>query len=984
MEGKNILSYYLYVILLICIYKVYGKADCSKITMLSADAKECISNCEAGNNNNECIQWRCNNFKEMLIGFNFNDIQLDNLRNIILSSPNCNIQNNGFFNYNIEGDITKINLANKISSGVINENICALTNLEELNIPNNNLKGNNTVYGQLPSCINKLSNLQILDISNNRFRGRIPYIGPQIQTCRILKNNLCLFHEDKIPKVCLDNPSEGELKINETEYRRGDNLYFTLCENIFVDKNQNVTSRIFNNRNNTNVTLRILIYSSIFPLCSLIITTVVTIYGRIKSKFNKKDPNITTFSASISHLPNNFGNISNNNRHSLLTKYDSYNRPAPRPDNENTLFNNNYDQKRISNNPSNPSTSLANTSVSSNTPSSPVISPNEIKNSNYRVIGSHYSMSMNPNQAIRFKNSLSTIQNNRNSLTSGADTNSIPASNIATTVQNTFNNKASATNDDAKSTPAVSQSESQNEIISPTLENSNNINNGNPTSPSKAKESLDLLLSSPQAMYFQSNRTDRRREMLYNTPINNRQSNQKKALSPILSKNPYPSMPEKQSSNIYGKSQAINNNNNNNNNIDYDYSSTKIPLSPTMSVPQFKSIQSIIPSALKLNPQLSNRHSPNSIKRPRIRRVIYSFTADLPDELELTPGDEVVIHKVFDDGYACGENITTGKYGVFPITSFHADDQDISPEEFESSPNINDLQFSQLSLGNMKSSGMMNSIINKPQSPTTFNNIRNQDVKPILMINKENISNNLPSELYSNSVNMNNLYPLNISQNSNSQNSNSQNSNSQNSLTDEDDIDTLRRQSKIGYSAFMDQQKQKLMRKQAKQLARKNKLNTLNENGYYRNEQKPLSPTYISQNILLNENINNKMFGESQNLQSSQYTQPSQQSQLSQYSQRSPHLQHSQLSQYTQPSQHSLNDIANSSFNSSFSSSLGSPYKNILNDSIRSESPSSQEMQRMEDRRNRQIRLLNERLSKKDIGPEEKRYNLQLHKQLKN
>jgi len=108
MEGKNILSYYLYVILLICIYKVYGKADCSKITMLSADAKECISNCEAGNNNNECIQWRCNNFKEMLIGFNFNDIQLDNLRNIILSSPNCNIQNNGFFNYNIEGDITKM------------------------------------------------------------------------------------------------------------------------------------------------------------------------------------------------------------------------------------------------------------------------------------------------------------------------------------------------------------------------------------------------------------------------------------------------------------------------------------------------------------------------------------------------------------------------------------------------------------------------------------------------------------------------------------------------------------------------------------------------------------------------------------------------------------------------------------------------------------------------------------------------------------
>jgi len=41
-------------------------------------------------------------------------------------------------------------------------------------------------------------------------------------------------------------------------------------------------------------------------------------------------------------------------------------------------------------------------------------------------------------------------------------------------------------------------------------------------------------------------------------------------------------------------------------------------------------------------------------------------------------------------------------------------------------------------------------------------------------------------------------------------------------------------------------------------------------------------------------------------------------------------------------------------------------------------------MQRMEDRRIRQIRLLNERLSKKDIGPEEKRYYLQLLKKSKN
>lgn len=822
----------------------------------------------------------------------------------------------------------------------------------ELNrdISNNNLKGNNVVYGQLPGCISELKNLLELDISNNKFRGRIPYINSEIKKCKIINNNLCLFHNDSIPKVCLDYVGSKQVEIKNNEYKVGNLVYFKLCENIFVDKDQFVTSKIFNDKNNTNTSLRILIFSSSFPLCSLIITTIVTIFGRVKSKFNKKDPNMTNFSASISHLPNNFGNISNTNRHSLLTRYDSYNRPAPRPDNENSFTT--LDQKRIS---SNPSTSLANTSLSSNTPSSPVISPNEIKNSNYRVIGSHYSLQMNNAQAIRFKNSLSMIQNNRNSLTNGTDPHN------ALTNNGIINEKLDSTNMNSTSIPAINQNENQNRIINSSNNISENKNNGNST-PSKARESLDLLLSSPQAMYFQSNRRL--------SPSLNKQS-VPKVMSPIQPPKAYPPMSGKVSpkSPNLNKSPLMNS---------INFSTPKIQNSPSMSIPQYmpspnvlpaQSAKIINPSILKMNSPVTNLQSPNSVKRPRVRRVVYSFIPDLPDELHLIPGEEVIIHKVFDDGYAYGENASNGQFGVFPISSLHPDDQDISPEEKESSPSLSDIQLSQLNIG--KSPKPMSPIINNSSPVSKFNNIKVQDLAPKLMVNKENISNNITNEQFTKQVNMNNLYPLNLGQGINSQNSNSQNSNSQNSLTDEDDIDTLRRQSKIGYSAYMDQQKQKLMKRQAKQQARKNKMNSFSENNYFKNEQnsynEPLSPTsFMPQNMILNENINNRMFGESQASQPSQH---------SQYSQ---HTQHSQLSQY---SQHSINDMENSSS----TSPISPKYKNlsILN-GIKSESPSSLEIQRMEDRRHKQIKLLNERLSKKDIGPEERRYYLQLLQQLTN
>jgi len=708
-----------------------------------------------------------------------------------------------------------------------------------------------------------------------------------------------------------------------------------------------------------NTNIKIIIYSSIFPLCSFIITFFVTIYGRNKSKFNRKD-NITRMSASISHLPNNFGNISNNNRQSLLTRYDSFNRPAPRSDNDNSM-----EQKRVS----------VNTSASSGTPSSPIISPNEIKNSSYRVIGSHYSL--NPSQAIRFKNNFQENKNNTNT-NSPSDYNNTPTTTSTASDQHMMNNGVGLNNINTSSPissiPAtLSPNDSHTRMLSPTLRSGG-------STPSKAKESLDLLLSSPAARYYQSqsNRNEYRRgegispSMLEKSP---------KMMSPIQTPKYYsPNLPSSTTSpNVYVKSPIINMNKSpiNQSPINQspilmnNYSSSKKSSnSPTISVPQY-----MPPTIMKSTSPLTRQLSPNTGKKPRVRRVVYSFIAGLPDELQLTPGQEVIIHKVFDDGYAYGENASSHQFGVFPITSLHPDDQNILPEEIESSPSLNDIQFSQLSM-NSKNSNMTSPIMNKPMSPSKFNNIKIQDITPSLIINNNN-NNNIINNNDGNNNNGNNNgnikdnmnvesnYPGKLTNinlyglNSQGSNSNSQNSNSQNSMTDEDDIDSLRRQSKIDYNAYMNQQKQKIIRKQARQ-AKKNKMNSLNGFNYYNEneilqkhnigQESVITPTYLTQKML-NENINNKMFGESQ---SSLPNQP------------------------TQYSQSLTNDVRSESTSPNISR-----YKNMSN-MLKTESPSVLEIQRMEDRRYKQIKLLKERLNKKDIGPEERRYYLQLLQQLTN
>ncbi|KAI8047751.1 hypothetical protein BDF21DRAFT_433874 [Thamnidium elegans] len=47
--------------------------------------------------------------------------------------------------------------------------------------------------------------------------------------------------------------------------------------------------------------------------------------------------------------------------------------------------------------------------------------------------------------------------------------------------------------------------------------------------------------------------------------------------------------------------------------------------------------------------------------------VIHSYTSQIPDELQLSPGDIICLALHFDDGWALGFNVTTGLKGAFPL-----------------------------------------------------------------------------------------------------------------------------------------------------------------------------------------------------------------------------------------------------------------------------------------------------------------------------
>ncbi|TPX65863.1 hypothetical protein SpCBS45565_g04900 [Spizellomyces sp. 'palustris'] len=63
--------------------------------------------------------------------------------------------------------------------------------------------------------------------------------------------------------------------------------------------------------------------------------------------------------------------------------------------------------------------------------------------------------------------------------------------------------------------------------------------------------------------------------------------------------------------------------------------------------------------------------------------VVYPHLPRMPDEVELRPGDEVAVRKIYKDGWCRGTNLQTGQSGCFPILAVEESDEYEGQEEVE-------------------------------------------------------------------------------------------------------------------------------------------------------------------------------------------------------------------------------------------------------------------------------------------------------------
>ncbi|OUM70241.1 hypothetical protein PIROE2DRAFT_27740, partial [Piromyces sp. E2] len=56
-----------------------------------------------------------------------------------------------------------------------------------------------------------------------------------------------------------------------------------------------------------------------------------------------------------------------------------------------------------------------------------------------------------------------------------------------------------------------------------------------------------------------------------------------------------------------------------------------------------------------------------------VYRVLYDFEPSLPDEMEIQAGDIIRTEETFEDGWAYGINMSTGKKGTFPMNCLEDD-----------------------------------------------------------------------------------------------------------------------------------------------------------------------------------------------------------------------------------------------------------------------------------------------------------------------
>ncbi|KAG0260991.1 hypothetical protein DFQ27_003236 [Actinomortierella ambigua] len=69
--------------------------------------------------------------------------------------------------------------------------------------------------------------------------------------------------------------------------------------------------------------------------------------------------------------------------------------------------------------------------------------------------------------------------------------------------------------------------------------------------------------------------------------------------------------------------------------------------------------------------------------KPSFCQAIYPYQASMADELDLSPGDIINVHRVFDDGWAVGTNLNTSAEGAFPVVCVTAVDENALDDDFE-------------------------------------------------------------------------------------------------------------------------------------------------------------------------------------------------------------------------------------------------------------------------------------------------------------
>ncbi|KAI1319833.1 hypothetical protein EDD11_002827 [Mortierella claussenii] len=110
--------------------------------------------------------------------------------------------------------------------------------------------------------------------------------------------------------------------------------------------------------------------------------------------------------------------------------------------------------------------------------------------------------------------------------------------------------------------------------------------------------------------------------------------------------------------------------------------SVPIPMTALPSLSYTESAAASTAAAAAMN-RLSKGSSVGNGGKQKYCQALYPYQATLADELDLTPGDIVNVHRVFDDGWAVGVNMNTSNEGAFPVVCVMFVDESALDDDFE-------------------------------------------------------------------------------------------------------------------------------------------------------------------------------------------------------------------------------------------------------------------------------------------------------------